>query len=385
MTNMESTVKEIILKKFERLVKFFNILLIIHNMGYRTIKPRFYNYFIVLIIFVSTCFNIKHIFLTYNSFNRIQATYTITFIAVHIQSLGKALSIVIDYNDFKKLFEEIGKIYTDIDHPLIMERRMVNNRTLLRNVIYGLLIYSVGLWFGEIFLQVFISSQGGIPFPMQYYIPFIEEDNPYFFIVNSIFQDAVYFIALTSINAVDVIIFTMTFQFRSELICLTEVIAQLNESEVYSVNKGFLRDIFRMHLNTIRLFNILSKIYFYMSLAQVTSSFHGLCFLLYGVLVHGLDISSLIILIVVTGQLFGFCLIGELLYAKTASLPNVFYLTKWYEFSSRDKKDLALMLQMSQQAYVLKAAGVIDVSIFTFVEVIKLAGSYCAIFFALSK
>ncbi|GAB0087916.1 hypothetical protein DMENIID0001_022810 [Sergentomyia squamirostris] len=226
---------------------------------------------------------------------------------------------------------------------------------------------------------------------MQYYLPFITDDNPYFLILNFTFQSFVFFLVLTSINTIDAIIFMVTFQFRSELMSLTDVIGQLDDTEVYSKNKAILHDIYRMHLNTIRMFNILSEIYFYMSLSQAgilpTNPLRAPNNLLqlYTILVHDIDIVSILIGIAVVGQIFGFCLIGELLYAKTASLPNVFYHTKWYEFSSRDKKNLALMLQMAQQPYVIKAAGVIDVSIFTFVEVIKLAGSYCAIFYALLK
>ncbi|GAB0092656.1 hypothetical protein DMENIID0001_076700 [Sergentomyia squamirostris] len=264
-----------------------------------------------------------------------------------------------------------------------MERRTWNNRNLIRNIAIGLIIYSAVIWFSEIFLQFFIPTQGGIPFAMQYYIPFIKEDHPNFFNINFVFQYFIFTIAMTSINTVDAIIFMMCFQFRSELMSLTDVIAQLDDTDVYNKNEGILQNIYRMHLNTIRMFKMLTKIYFYMSVSQVCSSFHGVCFLMYGVLVHGPDVSSILIISVVIGQLFGFCLIGEMLYAKTTALPNTFYHTKWYDFNSKDKKNLALMLQMAQQPSVIKAAGVIDVSIFTFVEVIKLAGSYCAIFYAL--
>ncbi|GAB0087915.1 hypothetical protein DMENIID0001_022800 [Sergentomyia squamirostris] len=84
-------------------------------------------------------------FLTYNSPNRVQATYTIGFIGLHVQSLGKALSIVVDYQKFGTVFEKLKTFYTEVNHPLIVEYRKRNNRNLIKNITYGLLIYSVGI------------------------------------------------------------------------------------------------------------------------------------------------------------------------------------------------------------------------------------------------
>lgn len=134
---MTGTVEEVSLRKFERLNKFFDWCIRLLNFGYRKRDARFYNYFFPLIFFISTCFNVKHVILTYNSTNRVQATYTIIFIAVHIQSLGKAFMMVINYHDFKELFLELRKFYTTKEHPMITDTRNRHNSTHIQGITYG--------------------------------------------------------------------------------------------------------------------------------------------------------------------------------------------------------------------------------------------------------
>ncbi|XP_059617782.1 putative odorant receptor 83c [Phlebotomus argentipes] len=382
---MSEAVEEVALHKFERLIKFFKWCILLLNFGYRKGKARFYNYFFPLLFLISTCFNVKHVVLTYNSTNRIQATYTIVFIAVHIQSFGKALMMVINYQDFEELFQELKKFYTSTEHQLITDARNRHNATHIRGITYGVVSYWISFWFAEIFLQAFIRRLGGIEFPMQYYIPFISEDSPYFFIVNFLMQNFTFIASLTVMSLTDVMVFMVAFQFRSELVCLAEVISKLDDIEVYKAREGILLDIYRMHHNMLHLFNVLSNMFFYMSFFQVVSSFEGLCFLFYAFFVHGFDISSPIIIFVVFCQIFIFCLFGEILFTKTAALSNALYHTKWYEFTPHDKRDFVFILQNAQRPCSIKAAGIVDVSIYTFVEVLKLSGSYCAIFYALTN
>ncbi|GAB0093306.1 hypothetical protein DMENIID0001_083890 [Sergentomyia squamirostris] len=382
---MSSPIEEVSLKKFERLEKFFEWCINILNFGFRKREIRFHNYFFPLLFFISTVFNIKHVALTYDSKNRVQATYTIIFIAVHIQSFGKSLMMVINYNDFKELFLELRKFYTAKDHPLIVETRNRHNAGHIQGITYGVVIYWISFWFAEIFLQAFIRRLGGIEFPMQYFIPFIDESNSYFYAINAIVQNFIFIFSLTVMSLSDCMVIMVAFQFRSELVCLAEVITKLDDIEIYKKNKKILLTIQKMHWNMLHLFNVLSNMYFYMSFSQVTSSFHGICFLFYAVFVHGFDISSLIIILVVFCQIFILCLFGEILFAKTAALPNALYLTKWYEFSQSDKRDFLFILQNAQRPCGIKAAGIVDVSLYTFVEVLKLSGSYCAIFYALTN
>ncbi|GAB0098825.1 hypothetical protein DMENIID0001_146290 [Sergentomyia squamirostris] len=382
---MLSPVEIVSLVKFEKLERFFNWVLLIFNCGPHSENPHFYNFIFPILIGISTLFNIFYICPSYKSGNPMQVIYTSAFFAVHIHVMGKSLTIVYNYHDFKELFAELRKFYMCGEHPLIRERRKWNNQNLSRNITYGIMTYLLAAWIGEIFLQFYIRSNGAIEFPMQYYIPFLEPDNSLFYLSNFIFQNFSFIVCIGIMTIVDCMMFMIACQFRSELISLAEVISKLDDIEIYNKNQRILLDIHRMHWNILRLFNILSKIFFYMSLVQVMTSFLGLCFVFCAVLGHGLDISSLVIIIVIIAQIFFYCLFGEILFAKMSTLPEVLYLTKWYEFSPNDKKAFLLIMQMAQRPYTITAVGVIDVCIRTFVQVIQLAVSYCVVFYALAN
>ncbi|GAB0087818.1 hypothetical protein DMENIID0001_021710 [Sergentomyia squamirostris] len=381
---MLSPVEILSLGEFVKLARFFNWVLFIFNCGPHSKSPRFYNFLFPFLIGISTLFNILYVYPSYTSANPMQIIYTSAFFALHINVLGKSLTIVYNYDDFKEFLAELRKLYMCGGHPMIRERRKWNNQNLSRNISYGIITYFLAFWIGEIFLQFYFRSNGAIEFPMQYYIPFLEPDNFLFFIANLIFQNFSFIVCISIMIFVDCMMFMIACQFRSELISLAEVIAKLDDIEIYRENKGILLDIHRMHLNSLRLLNILTKIFFYMSLVQVMTSSFGLCFVFCAVLGHGLDISSLVIIFDIIAQILFYCLFGEILFAKMSTLPKVLYLTKWYEFSTNDRRNFLFILQMAQRLYIITAVGVIDVCIPTFVQVIQFSVSYCVVFYAVA-
>ncbi|XP_059616104.1 odorant receptor 33b-like [Phlebotomus argentipes] len=84
-------------------------------------------------------------------------------------------------------------------------------------------------------------------------------------------------------------------------------------------------------------------------------------------------------------QILLLCLFGELLKMKTERLSEILYLTNWYELHAKDQKAFLLVLAMSQKDFGLRAAGMYDVNLNAFVQIMKLAMSYCAILHSLSK
>ncbi|XP_055685666.1 odorant receptor 85b-like [Lutzomyia longipalpis] len=380
---MAATVDEVARKRFEWLVDFFEKSIWVINCGYRGKTIRAHNYIFPLIFFISTCFNLDYVRLTYNSTNRVQAIYTIIFIAVHMQSLGKGLMLVINYHDFKNLFSELRKFYTEGENGLVKEIRMRNNAAHIPGITIGVFVYCSMLWGAEIFLQFFIRRMGGVVFPMQYHIPFISETNPWFNIINYTVQDFIFIVTFIAISVSDGLIIMIAFHFRSELISVAELISILDDVEQYKKYKDILLTIHRMHWNLVHLFNFLSDVYFYMSFAQVTSTFVGATFLLYAVMDNGLDVANGVVIAVVALQILILCLFGEIIFVRTEALSNLLYQTKWYEFTPRDKLYFLFILQNIQKPWGLKAVGVIDVSLYTFIELVKLCGTYCVVFYAL--
>ncbi|XP_059612695.1 odorant receptor 85b-like [Phlebotomus argentipes] len=293
--------------------------------------------------------------------------------------------LVVHCENLKIIFSQLRKFYTEDDNLLVKDVRRRHNSAHIHGITYGVIAYWIMLWFSEILLQVFIRQVGGLPYPMQYYIPFLSPDNLYFHLTNTVFQCFIFCATLTAIGTSDCMIIMFAFQLRSELVSLEEVISKLEHIEMYKEHQDILKTAYRMHLKLLNMFHELSDILFYMSFSQILSTFIGTTFLFYVVVMYGLDIAHFIIIVVVICQIFTFCLFGEIIFAKMSAFPNAFYLTKWYEFTPEDKWNLLHILHNAQKPCGLKAVGIVDVSIYTFVELVKLSGSYCAIIHALSN
>ncbi|XP_055692258.1 odorant receptor 4-like [Lutzomyia longipalpis] len=75
------------------------------------------------------------------------------------------------------------------------------------------------------------------------------------------------------------------------------------------------------------------------------------------------------------------CLFCEIIVNKTERISAVLYQTNWYDLGVKDQKAFILALGMTQRNYGMKAAGMYDVNIYTFIQIIKLAISYCALLY----
>uniref|UniRef100_A0A240SYF4 Odorant receptor n=1 Tax=Phlebotomus papatasi TaxID=29031 RepID=A0A240SYF4_PHLPP len=82
-------------------------------------------------------------------------------------------------------------------------------------------------------------------------------------------------------------------------------------------------------------------------------------------------------------QLFIPCVFGEFIKFKMERLSITLYLTNWYDLSLKDQKSSLLVLGMIQREYGLKAAGMYDVNIYTFIKIVKMAASWCTLIFTL--
>lgn len=75
-------------------------------------------------------------------------------------------------------------------------------------------------------------------------------------------------------------------------------------------------------------------------------------------------------------QTFFLCLIGDILFEKASLISTSLYLTKWYEMKLEDQQRILIMIAMAQKPYGIKAAGLVDVSFYTFIEVFTKASLF---------
>ncbi|XP_055685253.1 odorant receptor 13a-like [Lutzomyia longipalpis] len=75
-------------------------------------------------------------------------------------------------------------------------------------------------------------------------------------------------------------------------------------------------------------------------------------------------------MVLVTGTMLSLhiCILGEFIRLKSENLSDTLYQTNWYELSLKDQKIFLTTLGMTQRVYGLKAAGMYDVNLYTFIE-----------------
>ncbi|XP_059608147.1 odorant receptor 4-like [Phlebotomus argentipes] len=134
---------------------------------------------------------------------------------------------------------------------------------------------------------------------------------------------------------------------------------------------NYLKSIIIRHNDIIKNVNLFNEAIQKMAFVQVTNESD--------------QIAGYLICCIGIGQIFLLCLFGELIKMKTERLSETLYLTNWYELSVKDQKTFLLILAMAQKDFGLKAAGMYDVNLNAFVQIVKLAFSYCTALYALSK
>lgn len=69
-------------------------------------------------------------------------------------------------------------------------------------------------------------------------------------------------------------------------------------------------------------------------------------------------------------QSFLYCFFGEFITIKMERLATALYSTNWYDLNVKDRKSFLIVLGVTQKDYGMKAAGVYNVNIYTYVQVI---------------
>uniref|UniRef100_A0A3F2ZDG9 Odorant receptor n=1 Tax=Lutzomyia longipalpis TaxID=7200 RepID=A0A3F2ZDG9_LUTLO len=169
----------------------------------------------------------------------------------------------------------------------------------------------------------------------------------------------------------------------TELNILNDHMKLLNEKIKNQPN--FLKKVIKKHCSVINNFNLFSEIFsetsFMVLFANCVSFLFGFSFLMN----YSSDIINYMLIVAGTMLSLHVCILGEVISIKSENLSETLYQTNWYELSLKDQKMFLIILGMSQREYKLKALGMYDVNLYTFVQISKVAFSYCAVLYSLSQ
>uniref|UniRef100_A0A3F2ZEF6 Odorant receptor n=1 Tax=Phlebotomus papatasi TaxID=29031 RepID=A0A3F2ZEF6_PHLPP len=214
--------------------------------------------------------------------------------------------------------------------------------------------------------------------PLGYYLPFFSWWG------NFSFQLYGAWLILYTVLAGDFIFIALALFFRGELIVISEIILCFDDSNFARKNIHLLRMIYKMHLKVLQKLEAFQNVYYFLTFLQFISSFFLICLTTFMIRFNDIQAWAYAVLLCGLMQTFFLCLIGDILFEKASLISTSLYLTKWYEMKLEDQQRILIMIAMAQKPYGIKAAGLVDVSFYTFIEIIKLSVSYCAILFTVA-
>uniref|UniRef100_A0A3F2ZD70 Uncharacterized protein n=1 Tax=Lutzomyia longipalpis TaxID=7200 RepID=A0A3F2ZD70_LUTLO len=174
----------------------------------------------------------------------------------------------------------------------------------------------------------------------------------------------------SAVISMDTGILYLGLQIIAELNILTDYMKLLNEK--IKTDPKFLKKIIKRHCSIIENNNLLNEIISETSSMQLIFSFIALLFRFTFLIKYTTRMGNYLISLGGGGLGLPICILGEFLKVKTDKLSDTFYLTNWYDLSLKDQKTFLIVLGMAQREYGLKAAGMYDVNLYTFVQSLRL-------------
>lgn len=193
-----------------------------------------------------------------------------------------------------------------------------------------------------------------------------------------IHQLLIFTISSITFLIVDSTLMTIGFYFMAIFNIFRDMIKYLDNSGVNAI-KQYLIDMQEFHLDILNKFQLFDEIFFYALAVQLATSVVFILVIFFLLRTAGLLFVPLFV--TVSGQFFAVCLFGQLIFSKTEIFFTELYLTKWYEFNIREQKMLLIMMYVAQRPFGLRAAGMYDINLIMFIQIIKAGISFCAILY----
>ncbi|XP_059612823.1 odorant receptor 4-like [Phlebotomus argentipes] len=193
------------------------------------------------------------------------------------------------------------------------------------------------------------------------------------------------FMVLTSVYIliIDLIIIFFGLQIMAALNILKAYIELVNVKIKSAPN--YLKCIIKRHCDVIQNIHWLNNAIKELSFVQFLCSTFILLLMFLFVRKEQSQFSAYFLCVCGLTQILALCLFGEFIKIKADNLSTTLYLINWYEMSLKDQRTFLIILGMAQKKYRLKAAGMYSVSIYSFVQIVKISVTYCAILYTLSK
>ncbi|GAB0097195.1 Odorant receptor [Sergentomyia squamirostris] len=343
-------------------------------------KKRFWISVSMIIALLGAFLSFKHLTATFEININIMMS-SLVFMGM-IQYSLKSFCGLIKKKIFYKTLEEIDESYSaqedDVELNEISEKHLLNALKIWKLVsIWMIRLFTVA----AIFLSLQFRFSKTIGLNMDW--SFLPEDSMFWNEIPYFFQFIILLFTALCSATVDMTTIFIGLDIMASLDILNEYIRLINEK--IKTNQDFLKIILKRHCKVIDKINLLNEAIYQISFIQMIFITLALLLLFVFIREETKQISGYITCLCAMVQIFPLCVFGEMIKIKTEKLSESFYEVNWYELSLKDQKTYLIILGMAQRQYGLKAAGMYTIDIYAFYQILKIAFSYCAVLYALSK
>ncbi|GAB0095702.1 hypothetical protein DMENIID0001_111160 [Sergentomyia squamirostris] len=140
-----------------------------------------------------------------------------------------------------------------------------------------------------------------------------------------------------------------------------------------------LERIIKKHLELIRMFDYFNDSVKFLSLVQLILTTILFITILMSVQVYRDEYIMYLFFTTVQLELFFLSVFGELIKSESERIFSNLYQTTWYDLSFKDRKAILFMMTITSQPLGLKAAGLYEISLMGFVQILKASLTYSAV------
>ncbi|GAB0095286.1 Odorant receptor [Sergentomyia squamirostris] len=166
---------------------------------------------------------------------------------------------------------------------------------------------------------------------------------------------------------------------------INKMITSLTVEEIMIDCPDLLLRTMKKHVELIQVLGVFNDGLKLMSFIQIIMSVIMYLVMMFAMQLRNSEYSLYLMFFCVLVQLFLLCFFGEMIKSETEVIFWNLYLTNWYEMNLTDQKIILLMMMNSRNEIGLKAAGIYDVSLMAFVQILKMSLSYSAVILTFTK
>ncbi|GAB0099013.1 hypothetical protein DMENIID0001_148320 [Sergentomyia squamirostris] len=329
-----------------------------------------------------------HLFVQIEDFtDLIDVGFTLTFVIGLYQDLMIYFGIAI-YNKRRilEVFEFYEGLLEDRDVLVRELRRRHFGRSTRMAYIFAK-YFLAGTTVSLLIIIAYDIIKSDFVAPMLFHTPGIPESSIFYYPINLIHQLSLFASGYDLIMFSDVVIMITIAYCQAELSATAELLGLLQNSDLARSDAGFvLRKVLKIHLEIStqakKITAAFYHIYFHKLL--VIMLYLGSIFLVFHNINPGVIVGVVSALVMMV-QVFILCYFGQMLTNSSQELLDAAYVTKWYEMTVRDQKDLLMLMMRFNSPITVETFGFGDISIYTFVQICKASASYAAIIYTVLK